>query len=248
MKLVLNRKVDPIDNLGTAMNLVGNTLYIYDYIIKPYSNGMEEEDPNSVESEEFLDTVRNLGDAGPIDVRINSKGGELSYSLSIYQTLRECKNKVTTIVDGYAYSCAAWVMLAGDERQIMPGGIVMVHNPIINATVDSNNAIDKVMPQWKASRDSIANIISSRTDNSIDDVYNMMDNQTFMPATEAIAKGFCTSIREGKASIPNGVGNYLPSAIRDAIPETTNADHSRVLAKSLLYRSKNLIKDRLTVQ
>lgn len=241
MKLVMNRKVDPIDNLNTAMNIVGNTLYIYDYIVKPYSWCDEHPDSASVESEEFLATIRNLGEAGDIDVRINSKGGELGYSLSVYQTLRECKNKVTTIVDGYAYSCAAWVMLAGDERQIMPGGIVMVHNPIINATIDSETSIDKIMPQWKASRDSIAGIISDRTGSKIEDVYSMMDDQTFMPAKDAIDKGFCTSIREGKAKLPNGVGNYLPSVIREAIPETTNTNYDELLSKSLLFRTKKLV-------
>lgn len=241
MRLVHNRKVNPIDNLNTVMNIVGNTLYIYDYIEKPYSWENDEKDPNSIDSEEFLTTIRNLGDSNDINVRINSKGGELSYSLAVYQTLRECKNKVTTIVDGYAYSCAAWVLLAGDDRQIMPGGIVMVHNPIINCTIDSENSISKFMPQWKASRDSIAGIIEDRTSLKNTEVINMMDNQTFMSAKESIDKGFCTSIREGKATLPVGVGNYLPPQIRESIPEATNVDYSDLLDKTAFYRSKKLI-------
>lgn len=243
----MNRTIEPIDNIGTAMNIVGNTLYIHDFIIKHYRNEGGA-DPNTVTSEEFLSTIRNLGENGDIDVRINSKGGELSYSLSIYQALRECKSKVTTIVDGYAYSCAAWVMLAGDERQITPGGIVMTHNPILNATVNSPTSLDSVMPQWNASRDSIANIIVDRTGLAKDEVYNMMDAQTFMNADEAIRRGFCTSKRDGKAALPKGVGNYLPSEIRNAIPEET-ADvfnYDDLLTKSYFYRSKMLVKPHLT--
>jgi ATP-dependent protease ClpP protease subunit len=238
MKLVLNRKVDPSNSIGTVMNLEGNTLFIYDYIAKPYNWDDKDKDPNSIGSEEFLASIRNVGNTNDLDVRINSKGGELGYSLAVYQTLRECKNKVTTIVDGYAYSCAAWVMLAGDERQIMPGGIVMVHNPILEAVINSEESIAKFMPQWKASRDSIATIIADRTSMKIDDVYNIMDAQTFMNADEAIAKGFCTSKRDGKASIPSGVRNYLPSAISDAIPEVSNVDYSNLLSQTLLLQSK----------
>lgn len=243
MRTVLNRQSDPADNINTAMNIVGSTLYIYDYIAKPYWSE-KEEDPNSISSEEFLDNVRNM--TGDIDVRINSKGGELSYSLAVYNTLLEHDGKVTTIVDGYAYSCAAWVLLAGEERQITTGGIVMIHNPVINATIDSEASVDKIMPQWKASRDSIADIITNRTGKKKPDVCNMMDAQTFMNADEAIKNGFCTSKRDGKASISKGVGNYLPSAIRDAIPEAVNAefsisDYGDLLSRSTLLKSKKLL-------
>jgi ATP-dependent protease ClpP protease subunit len=237
MKLVHNRFVDPSEKIGTVMNIVGSTVYIYDYIAKPYGSE-DQADPNSVTSEEFLDTVRNM--TGDLTVRINSKGGELSYSLAVYNTLLEHDGKVTTIVDGYAYSCAAWVLLAGEDRQITTGGIVMIHNPVINATIDSETSVEKVMPQWKASRDSIADIIVTRTGGKITDVHNMMDAQTFMNADAAIKNGFCTSKRDGKASLPTGVRNYLPSAISEAIPEELNFDYSDLLTKSTLFRSKKL--------
>ncbi len=237
MKLVYNHSVERTDNITTVMNIENGSLYIRDYVVRPMMN--EGGNPNDVTSEEFLDTIKNM--TGDMNVWINSKGGELGYSLSIYNALREHDGKVTTIVEGYAFSCASWIMLAGAEREITPGGIVMTHNPIINATINSEAAFESIMPQWRASRESIANIISDRTGQQKENVYNLMDAQTFMNADEAIKQGFCTRKRDGKATLPKGVGNYLPSAIRDAIPETTNVDCSEVMRKTLSYRTKKLI-------
>ncbi len=235
MKCVFNHSTEPEYNLGTAMNIEKDTLYIYDYIVKDGSNG----DPTNVSSEEFLDNLKSM--TGDMFLRVNSKGGELGYSLSIYNALREHDGLVTSIIDGYAYSCAAWVPLAADVRLINSGGIVMVHNPIINTTINSEDAFDKVMPQWKASRNSIAEIIIERTGLDPISVSNMMNAQTFMNSKQAIETKFCTGMRETKASLPRGVRNSLPTEIQEAIPEVVNTDYSDLLSKSMLYRSKKLI-------
>lgn len=243
MRYVYNHFAEPEHNIGTSMNIVGNDLYIRDFIVKPIMD--DGGAPNSITSDQFLDTVKNM--RGDINVWINSKGGELGYSLSIYNALMEHEGKVTTIVEGYAYSCASWIMLAGSERQITSGGIVMTHNPIINAVVNSETSFDKVMPQWRASRDSIANIISDRTGKPKEEVYNLMDAQTFMTADEAIKQGFCTKKREGRALIPSGVRNYLPSEISTAIPEVQNAaDCTDLLSATTLLRAKKVLNTRLT--
>lgn len=222
------------------MNVVDNTVYIYDYIQTYSSHYSEEEKPqdDSVESEQFLTTIRNM--VGDITVRINSKGGEVGYGLSIYQVLREYKGKVTTIVDGYAYSCASWILLAGEDRQIMPGGVVMTHNPGMYTYHDSEESFSSALNQWKVNRDSVAVLTAERTGQDIDDVYEMMNKQTFLNAKDAVAKGFCNSIRDGKASIPMGVSNYLPSAIRNAVPEVVNVqeDYSDLMQRSLASMTK----------
>lgn len=240
MRHVVN-SLNPNCRINTVYNVVDNTVYIYDYVgtVTPW---YDEDKPESdqVTSEQFLNTVRNI--TGDITVRINSQGGEVGYGLSIYQTLMEKTSKVTCVVDGYAYSCASWILLAGDEREIMPGGIVMTHNPGMYSFHDSENSFNSALQQWKASRDSVANITANRTGLKIEEVYDMMEKQTFMNASDAVSKGFCTKIREGKATMPKGVGNYLPSEIRNAVPEVENSfDYSDLLTKTNLFRTKKLI-------
>lgn len=246
MKLVFNNhSKDGKNRLNTVMNIVDNTLYIYDYI-EVYSPWYDENkpDPENVNSEDFLKTIRNM--SGDITVRINSQGGEVKYALSIYQTLVEHNSKVTTIVDGYAYSCASWLLLSGEERYIMPGGIVMTHNPGMYRYHDSEESFESTLNEWKINRDSVATLTANRTGLKIEDVREMMNKETYMNADQAIKNGFCTAIREGKAVIPSGVGNYLPSAIRNAIPEATNVDYNDLLNKTALIRSKNVTNRLLT--
>jgi len=246
MRLVMNKhKRFDEDRVVTVANMVDNTVYIYDYIetYQPWSSE-DEPDSDTVSSEEFLKTIRNV--TGDLTVRINSKGGEVGYALSIYQTLIEHNGKVTTIVDGYAYSCASWILLAGEDRHIMPGGVVMTHNPWIYCALNSEADFESTLQQWKANRDSVAIITSNRTGLKIEDVYEMMDKQTFMNANDAVAKNFCTSIREGKASLPSGVSNYLPPEIRNAIPESNDFDYSNLMTQSAFFRSKKLINTLLT--
>lgn len=250
MRLVLNNHKPLIqhDRISTVANIEGNTVYIYDYI-ETYSPWYEEDKPaeDQVTSEKFLSTIRNM--TGDITVRINSKGGEVGYALSIYQCLREHSSKVTTIVDGYAYSCASWILLAGEDRQIMPGGVVMTHNPAMYCYLSSEAEFQSSLQQWKVNRDSVATITANRTGLKIEDVYDMMDKQTFMNASDAISKGFCTGLRDGKAALPKGVSNYLPSEIRNAIPvEQEQFDTTTLVNTTRLLMSKNVVKTRLTRQ
>lgn len=87
------------ENTATVVNVDGNTIELYDYII---SQRYYEEQPG-ITANEFLDALNTM--KGDITVRINSRGGEVGNALSIYQRLREHNGTVKCIVDGYAYSC-----------------------------------------------------------------------------------------------------------------------------------------------
>ena len=249
MRFVYNSlEVKDNKRIVTVMNMESDVFYIYDYV-QTYSPYYDEDkpSPDNVTSEAFLENLRKH--TGKLTVRINSKGGEVGYALSIYQTLREHVGEVTTIVDGYAYSCASWLLLAGDVRQIMPGGVVMTHNPGMYVYHDSLLSFESTLSQWKVTRDSVATITADRTGQKIEDVYDMMDKQTFFGAKDAIAKGFCTSIRDGAATIPSGVSNFLPESIAKSVPEVANCDYSDLLGKtkelSQLATTKNLLKNRV---
>jgi len=146
-----------------------------------------------------------------IEGKFNSKGGELSYSLAVYNTLLEYSGKVTTIVDGYAYSCAAWVLLAGEDRQITTGGIVMIHNPVINAVINAVGSDEYSKGDWRSAGILIPEVM-------IDRMLSMTPEADFITPR-------CTRIPMGASVVK--------------IPARVDKDHSTsVTGGTRVYRTK----------
>ena len=75
----------------------------------------------------LVNDVKDL-DVDVINVHINSYGGVVSEGLAIYNTLKNHKAKIRTIVDGFACSAASVVFMAGDERIMNDASLLMIHN------------------------------------------------------------------------------------------------------------------------
>lgn len=192
--LVMNRR-----NLPSGQTLEcqvtfneANELLIYDVIMPfKWSEGDTAVTPND---------VMNFMKDAPADltVRINSSGGEVGSALAIYNQLLEHKGKVTTVVDGYAFSSAGWLALAGQDRQICNGGLFMMHNPYLYDKIDSVEKIDTLKNRWETHRDSIVNIFTTRTSMKSEEVKNLMAAETYLSASEAVDKGLFHTVRNGK--------------------------------------------------
>lgn len=76
---------------------------------------------------EKLEEKLKEADGKDVVVNINSYGGDVFAGFEMHNMLREYKGKVTTKVTGLAASAAAFMYLAGDERQIGENGMVMFH-------------------------------------------------------------------------------------------------------------------------
>jgi ATP-dependent Clp protease, protease subunit len=75
--------------------------------------------------------VRRLRNAAgrDVDLRINSRGGQLFGAIKILLELEEHVGVVTTTITGEACSAAFLVAAAGDWRQVDRRGAMMVHHP-----------------------------------------------------------------------------------------------------------------------
>lgn len=63
----------------------------------------------------------------PITVIINSPGGDEYHGLAIYDAIRACKGHVTIRGIGHVMSMGAWIMQAGDTREMTPHATMMIH-------------------------------------------------------------------------------------------------------------------------
>lgn len=76
------------------------------------------------------DVAAALRDAGPgpINVRLNSPGGDVFDGVAIHSLLARHPGTVTVYVDGLAASAASFIMLAGDRIVSARNAMIMIHD------------------------------------------------------------------------------------------------------------------------
>lgn len=138
----------------------------------------------------------------PIIVHINSYGGEVSEGLAIYNLLKNFKNDVTTICDGFACSAASVIFMAGDKRIVNLGSLIMIHNAWSSVTGDSNTFKKKAEELEIVTKPSL-DIYESVSNLSRETIKSMMDEEKWITPDEALEWGFATEIikDESKQSI-----------------------------------------------
>lgn len=165
-----------------------------------------------------------------IDVYINSYGGEVAEGLAIYNALKRHKAKVTTYVDGFACSIASVIAMAGDERIMYPTSLLMIHNcwtmAVGNADELRKSAddLDKIMT-------ASINAYMDNINISEDELKELLANETFLNADDALEKGFITSIGEVVENIKHN--QLVRQAVMQRIlksPDNSN-DTNKILEK-----------------
>jgi len=235
--IVLNSKpLDGSRTLQTTAAFNNDELCIYDMIL---SQKWNPEDPYVTPDE----VINFLKDApSELTVRINSSGGEVGAAMAMYNRLLEHKGTVNTIVDGYAFSSAGWLALAGSNRQICNGGLFMMHNPYMYEVIDSLASIKAAENRWEAHRNAIVNIFTSRTSMKAEEVQNLMEATTYYGAQEAVDKGLFHSVRNAQPQ--NAMLNCLKvptEALNKAImPEAPDLSELRRRALNARRISANL--------
>lgn len=234
--LVLNRKPLPTgDTLECKLSFNNaNELMIYDVIMpQKWYDG-----DTCVTPSQVLDFLKDA--PSDLTVRINSSGGEVGSALAIYNRLLEHTGSVTTIVDGYAFSSAGWLALAGKERQICNGGLFMMHNPYLYEKIDSLSKIENVKNRWESHRNSIVDIFTSRTSLKAEEVTNLMEVETYLSASEAVDKGLFHSVRNGKPDTAILNCLHIPDAVKNKV-EIDVPDVQALKLRALNLRKKFML-------
>ena len=147
-----------------------------------------------------IDFIRSVKDspAKNVDIHINSPGGDMFDGIAIHNALKQSGKTINTFVDGIAASSASVVFMAGAERVMPTGAMVMIHNAW---TIAIGNQADmlKIADRLERADDQLASIYAS-TDKKTDKkrIRKMMEDTTYMDASEAMEAGLCTGTMEGQ--------------------------------------------------
>ncbi len=149
----------------------------------------------------FLEQLSKLdASVKTIRVRINSPGGDVFAALTIANALRDQQTSkgrtVETIVDGLAASAASVIAMAGKTVCMADNALMMIHNPWSFAIGEAKE-MRKAADTLDTIRLTLVKTYQWHTELSDDEVIALLDAETWMDATEAVAKGFATETVEG---------------------------------------------------
>lgn len=131
--------------------------------------------------------------AKSINVHINSYGGDVSEGLAIYNVLREHPAQITTICDGFACSAASVVFMAGDKRIMSPASLLMIHNAWTIA-MGNASALRKTADDIETITQASVEAYKRTAAISEEEIKALMDAETWILPTDAVAYGFATDI------------------------------------------------------
>lgn len=154
----------------------------------------------------------------PLDVYINSGGGDVFSGSEIYEILRDYSGEVTIHVI-YAASAAS-VVMCSRKSVITPAGMVMVHNVSSTARGDYH-AMDKSSEILQKANKAIAAAYTAKSGKPEAEVLEMMDKETWLTGQEAVDAGLVDAISEGRL-VASGPGTLPPEVIERIKNEIKN--------------------------
>lgn len=171
--------------------------------------------------------------SGPLDVYINSGGGDVFAGQTIYNILKRYDDEIIVHIDGLAASIASVIAMAGDKIIMPENAMMMIHNAW---TIAAGNASDmrRTADELERVDGVIRDVYVARSGQKPDDIAAMMDAETWFTAAEALAAGLVDEVEVNKAMAASINGNTLTingqqmdlgryahaDKVRDMIPET----------------------------
>lgn len=141
------------------------------------------------------DIARQLRAAGntPVQVVINSPGGDVFEGLAIYNVLRAHKAEVSVKIVGLAASAASFIAMAGDRIEIGRAAFLMIHNSWVCACGDRQSLRD--VADWLEPFDqAMVDIYEARTELDAQKITAMMDAETWINGQQAVDQGFADAL------------------------------------------------------
>lgn len=125
----------------------------------------------------------------PIDLWLNSPGGDCVAASRIYTMLMNYPDDVNVKIDGIAASAASVIAMAGTKVSMAPTAMIMIHNPL-TIVGGQKEDLDQAAQMLAETKESIINAYELKTNLPREKISAMMDDETWMNVNKAIELGF----------------------------------------------------------
>ncbi|EAU7367428.1 Clp protease ClpP [Salmonella enterica subsp. enterica] len=213
-----------------------NTISVFDVIGQDYWG-------EGITAKRIAGALRAMNGAD-VTVNINSPGGDMFEGLAIYNLLREYEGHVTVKVLGIAASAASIIAMAGDDIQIGRGAFLMIHNCWLYA-MGNRHDFAELAQSLEPFDTAMADIYAARSGLDIAAIQKLMDAESYIGGSDAVAKGLADSLLSADAVSD---GDESPAAALrklDALLAKTNTPRSerRKLIKALTGNTPGAVTD-----
>jgi ATP-dependent Clp protease protease subunit len=179
-------------------------IYLYDVIGDDYFGD------GAATAKGLRDELAKVEADEPIDLRINSPGGDVMQAVAMIELLAGHSGEVTAHIDGMAASAASFIAAWCPRVKMAKGGLYMIHDPW-SVVVGGADAMRREAGVLDKVRENLAQQYAGRKacTLSLEEVLDLMAAETWYTAEEAKAAGFVDEISGGAAkamAIPMKLG------------------------------------------
>lgn len=162
-----------------------------------------------------------------INVRINSRGGDVFAGMAIYNALRQAEGDITIYVDGMAASIAAVVALCGKPLMMSPYARLMIHQ-VSGGGYGGADWLRAVADQIDLIENDLASMLARRLGITAEEVkaryFDGKDH--WLTATEAVNMGMADGIYDmpDSADLSQGTDEEIYTYFNNRLNGATNND------------------------
>jgi ATP-dependent Clp endopeptidase proteolytic subunit ClpP len=147
-----------------------------------------------VNAQGFIEEIKSFKDS-PMNLHINCVGGDVFDGMAIYNIIKKRTATTTVYIEGIAASMGSVIALAANKVVMAENSLFMIHNAWGGAMGEAKEMKKTAALLDKISGE-IADIYVKKTKLPYDKVKEMMDEETWLNAAEALELGFIDSISD----------------------------------------------------
>ena len=185
----------------------------------------------------FRDDLKGLGNVKTINLHINSPGGSVFEGISIYNQLKQNKATVNVYVDGLAASIASVIAMSGDTIFMPENSMMMIHNPWTIAMGNAKEFRKQADDLDRVGEQSVKTYLA-KSNGKIDEdkLRQLMDDETWLSADEAVNYGLADKILENNQAVAclvpdkfKSMFQHLPSQVVDKHPNRVSDERLQLI-------------------
>ncbi len=213
-----------------------------DNAISIYEQIGESWDGSGMTAKRMAGILRSIGASRDVAVNLNSPGGDFFEGVAIYNLLRQHKAKVTVNVMGLAASAASIIAMAGDEINMGEGSFLMIHNAWCVA-MGNRHDMQAAAEQLAPFDNAMAEVYAARAGITVNAAAKLMDAESWISATQAIAEGFATGMLDSTDIKQDTHANANASVVRKIEAAMRAGGMSHSAAKTAISEFKSSLRD-----